>query len=151
MKAITYIRYGAPDVLKLEEIEKPVPKNNEVLVKVKASTVTSMDWKFRSGNTFIARLMTGIVKPKINILGVEFSGEIEETGKDISKFNIGDMIFGRAKKAGAYAEYLCAPENEICLNPSNASFDEAAGITFGATTALFGLANTGNIQQGQKV
>ncbi|MBT3242662.1 MAG: NAD(P)-dependent alcohol dehydrogenase [Bacteroidetes bacterium] len=151
MRAITYIRYGAPDVLKLAEIEKPVPCDNEVLVKIKASTVTPMDWKFRSGNTLIARLMTGIIKPKINILGVEFSGEIEETGKDISKFKIGDMIFGRAKKAGAYAEYLCVPEKEICLNPSNASFGEAAGITFGATTALFGLTNTGNIQQGQKV
>ena len=151
MKAIVYTKYGTPDVLKLTEAEKPIPKDNEVLVKVHASTVTPMDWKFRSGKIFLARLMSGLFKPKIKILGVEFSGEIEDIGKYVTQFKVHDKVFGRAKKGGAHAEYICAPENEIVVNPSNISFEKAAGITFGATTALCNLRDSGNIKKGQKV
>ncbi|MCK4465887.1 MAG: NAD(P)-dependent alcohol dehydrogenase, partial [Bacteroidales bacterium] len=151
MKAIVYTKYGTPDVLKLTEAEKPIPKDNEVLVKVHASTVTPMDWKFRSGKIFLARLMTGLFKPKNNILGVEFSGVIEEIGKNVTQFKVRDKVFGRAKKGGAHAEYICVPEKEIAVNPSNNSFEEAAGITFGATTALCNLRDSGNIKKGQKV
>ena len=152
MKAIVYTKYGKPDVLLVKEVKKPTPKDDEVLIKVETSTVTPMDWKFREGKTFLARLiMTGLFRPKINILGVEFSGVIEEVGKNISVFKVNDNVFGRAKKAGAHAEYICVDEHEVALNPSNTTFEEASGITFGATTALCNLRDHAKIKEGQKV
>jgi NADPH:quinone reductase-like Zn-dependent oxidoreductase len=152
MKAHVYNRYGAPDVLKLLDIEKPVPGDQEVLIKVHASSVTPMDYKIRSGKMFLIRLvMSGLFKPKMKVLGVEFSGEIEAVGNKVTQHKIGEKVFGRAKNGGAHAQFLCVNKNEIALNPSNMSFEEAAGITFGATTALCFLRDGGNITEGQKV
>jgi len=152
MKAVLYGKYGSPDVLKLTEVAKPVPGDHEVLIKVHASSVTPMDHKFRSGKIFLVRLVaTGLFKPKTEILGIEFSGEIEALGPNATQFKSGDRIFGRAKKGGAHAEYLCVDENEIVVNPSNMDFKEAAGITFGGTAALCYLRDGGNIQEGRKV
>ena len=151
MNAIVYNKYGPPEVLYLQEIERPLPGNDEVLIKVKASTVTPMDWRFRNGKTFIARMMTGVIKPKIKILGIEFSGDVVMVGSKVKKFKETDEVFGRAKKGGAHAEYISVSEDEIELKPSESTFQEAAGITFCGTTALFGLRNTEKVQRGQKV
>jgi len=150
MKAIVYTKYGSPDVLELKEVEKPSPKNNEVLIKVHATTVTPMDWKFRNGKTLIARFMIGLLKPKTNILGVEFAGEIEAVGKDVRLFKEGDQVYGGGRP-GAHAEYVCMPEGKVAMKPTNMTFEEAAGVPFAATTALYFLKEKGKIQDGQKV
>ena len=152
MKAIVYTRYGPPDVLELKEVDKPVPKDNEVLVKVYATTVTPMDWHLRQpGMNIIARMISGPIKPKNPILGVEFAGEIESVGKDVKRFKEGDQVYGGAPPFGAHAEYVCMPENKVGIKPSNMTFEEAAGVTFAGTTALNYLRQKGNIQEGQKV
>ena len=152
MRAIVYTKYGKADVLKLKEVEQPVPAIDEVLIKIETSTVTPMDWKFRKGKTILARLlMTGPFRPRINILGVEFSGVIQEVGKNTSRFEVNNKVFGRAKKGGAHAEYISVNEKEITKNPINSTFEEAAGITFGGTTALYYLRDIAKIQEGQKV
>ena len=151
MKAIVYEKYGPPDVLHLKEVEKPVPKDNEVLIKVHASTVTPMDWHFRQpGKNIIARMMAGPIKPGNPILGVEFSGEVESTGKDVRLFKAGDQVYGGGQP-GAHAEYVCMPEGKVSMKPTNMNHEEAAGVTFCGTTALYFLKQRGNIQDGQKV
>jgi len=150
MKAIVYTKYGPPDVLELKEVAKPVPKDNEVLIKVHASTVTPMDWRFRDGTTLIARFMTGLLKPKDSILGVELAGEIEEVGKDVKLLKKGDQVFGGGQP-GAHAEYTCMPEDKVAIKPANMTFEEAAAVNFGAGTALKFLREHGGIQNGQKV
>ena len=159
MKAIVYTKYGSPDVLHLEEVEKPAPKDNEVLIKVYATTVTTGDVNARGfvfvprGFGFVSRLMFGLVKPKKTILGVEFAGEIEAIGKDVTLFQKGDQVFGIAGASlGAYAEYKCMPETGgLAIKPATLTYEQAAVIPNGALTALTFLRNLGNIQRGQKI
>ena len=153
MKAIVYEKYGAPDVLQIKEIEKPVPKDNEVLIKIFATTVSAVDSIFRKGDSFFARMATGITKPKNKILGTEFSGVVESIGKDVKTFNPGDKVLGdSSKKSSTHAEYVCLSEDEPIISiPPNLSFEEAASIPYGTLTALPFLRDNGKIKAGQKV
>jgi 2-desacetyl-2-hydroxyethyl bacteriochlorophyllide A dehydrogenase len=159
MKAIVYTKYGPPDVLELKEVEKPTPKDNEVLVKVYATSVTTGDCNARGfifvppGFGFLPRLMFGLRKPKQTILGMELSGEIETVGKDVKLFRKGDQVFGiTGANFGTYAQYVClAEDTRLVIKPANMTYEEAAAIPFGATTALFFLRDVAKIQRGQKV
>ncbi|MGB3717033.1 MAG: alcohol dehydrogenase catalytic domain-containing protein, partial [Candidatus Promineifilaceae bacterium] len=110
MKAITYYNYGSPEVLQLEEIEKPVVQDDEVLIKVYASSVTPLDWHFLTGTPYIARLMAGLLKPRRKVLGTDVAGQVEAVGTNFKQFQPGDEIFGLSFNNGAFAEYLCVPE-----------------------------------------
>jgi NADPH:quinone reductase-like Zn-dependent oxidoreductase len=155
MKAIVYKKYGSPNVLELQEIEKPSPEPGEVLVKVFASTVTTADCMMRRGDTILSRILLGLYKPmkKYQILGTEFAGIIEATGRKVKKFKPGDEIYAfRGFGTGCYAQYKCMNENgSIAMKPCNMDFAEAASVVDGATTALFFLKEKANIQKGQKV
>jgi NADPH:quinone reductase-like Zn-dependent oxidoreductase len=159
MKAVVYEEYGSADVLQLKEVAKPVPKAGEVLIKVHAATVTSGDCNLRGftfvppGFGFVPRLAFGLRKPRRKILGVEVAGEIEAMGRDIRSFKEGDQVFGiDSNSLGAYAEYVCRPEKgALATKPANTTYEEAAAIPFGATTALFFLRDLGKIQSGQKI
>jgi NADPH:quinone reductase-like Zn-dependent oxidoreductase len=152
MKAIVYQEYGSPDVLQLKVVEKPTPKDNEVLIRTHAAAVSTTDCSFRNGAPLI-RLFFGLTKPKKNILGTEFAGEIEAVGKDVGRFSDGDQIFGATGTGfGAHAEYMCLPEEgALAHKPDNASYGEAAGLCEGALTALPFLRDKGEIQGGQDV
>lgn len=138
MKAIVHTKYGPPEVLQLKEVEKPTPKDNEVLIKVHAATLNRTDCGFRSAEYFISRFFSGLLKPKYQTLGCEFAGVIEEVGKGVTSFKIGDKVFGyNDSKFGAHAEYMTLAENEaITTMPGNLSFEEAVPITEGAHYAL---------------
>jgi NADPH:quinone reductase-like Zn-dependent oxidoreductase len=158
MKAIVYTEYGAADVLHLEEVEKPTPKDNEVLIKVHATSVTAGDCNARGfvfvppGFGLLARLMFGLRRPRQPILGAELVGEIVEIGKDVRLFKIRDQVFGISERYGAYAEYICmADDARLAIKPANLTYAEAASIPFGATTALYFLRDQAKIQPGQKV
>ena len=152
MKALIYDHYGPPEVMQIAEMEKPVPKDNEILIKVYATTVTSGDARMRRADPFLVRLFNGFFKPKKGILGSEFSGEIEAIGKNVNKFKKGDQVFGGTDlDLGASAEYICLPETgTIALKPENISFEEAGAISFGGNTALHFLQKA-NIKSGQKI
>ncbi len=159
MKAIVCTKYGPPEVLSLKDIEKPFPKDNEVLIRVYATSVNTGDCNARGfvyippGLGFLARLMLGIRKPRITVLGGVLSGEIEAIGKNVKQFKEGDQVFGiDGNRLGAYAEYKCmAEEGALVLKPVNMNYEEAAAIPFGASTALHFLRDKGNIRSGQKV
>lgn len=157
MKAIVYERYGPPDVLQLKEVEKPTPKDNEVLIKTHATTVTSGDWRVRSLNVpagfgLIMRLVFGVSRPKQPILGTELAGVIESVGKSVRKFKVGDQVFAFSDAAmGCHAEYKCMPEDgAVALKPVNLTYDEAAALSFGGTTAL-DFFRRGKLQSGERV
>jgi NADPH:quinone reductase-like Zn-dependent oxidoreductase len=151
MRAITFSQYGGPEVLKLSEVEKPEPKDNQVLIKIFSTAVNSADYRIRSANPWLARLAFGLTKPRISILGGVFSGVIESVGKDVTKYKVGDEVFGSTGMCGAYAEYLCLSENGVLTTkPKNLSHAEASTITFGGLTALY-FVQKANIQKGQKV
>jgi NADPH:quinone reductase-like Zn-dependent oxidoreductase len=148
MKAIVYTQYGPPDVLQLKEVAKPVPKDNQVLVKVQAASVNTLDLAMRG--PFLARIITGgLLKPKDPRLGADIAGRVEAVGTNVTQFQPGDEVFGVV--AGGFAEYACAAENQVALKPSNLSFEEAAAVPVAALTALQGLRNKGQIQPGQQV
>ena len=152
MKAVVHTKYGPPEVLHLKEVEKPIPKDNEVLIKVYATTVNRTDCGFRSAEYFISRFFSGLFKPKNQILGNEIAGVIEEIGKDVSLFKVGDRVFGYNDiKFGAQAEYMTMGENEaIAAMPDNFSFEEAAPITEGAHYALCNI-RAAKVSKGQNV
>jgi NADPH:quinone reductase-like Zn-dependent oxidoreductase len=148
MKAITHCEYGGPEVLKVEEIEKPVPNDNQVLVKVRANSVNPLDLTIRG--PLLLRPLFGLRKPKDTRLGVDYSGTVEAVGKNVTNFKPGDEVFGG--KNGAIAEYLCAlADRAVVLKPANMTFDQAAAVPVAAITALQGLRDKGKIQAGQKV
>jgi len=159
MKAIVHTAYGPPDELQLKEVEKPVPKEDEVLIKIHATTVTTTDCNARN-LTFVPRLLRlpmrmefGFREPKIKILGVDLAGEIEAVGKDVKRFEVGDQVFGTPEPAlGAHAEYICIPEDGVLTNkPANMTWEEAASIPLAGHTAIYFIRDQGNIQAGQKV
>jgi len=165
MKAIVCIKYGPPEVLQLKEVEKPTPKNNEILIKIRATPVNFgdalvRDFKAVSPRKFhmpflfwlMGKIYFGFRKPKISILGSEFSGEVESVGKDVSRFSKGDPVFGyRGPRMGAYAEYLCMPENGVvALRPANMTYEEAAAVPYGAIMAL-NVLRKADLQPGQEI
>jgi NADPH:quinone reductase-like Zn-dependent oxidoreductase len=152
MKAIVYTEYGSPEVLQLKDVEKTIPKHNEILINIKATAVNSGDVRLRKADPFAVRLFFGLIKPKKEILGSVFSGEIEAIGAGVQYFKIGDEVFGHTDMSfGTYADYKCFPENgSIALKPTTISHNEAAIIPFGGVTALHFLKKA-SIQQGQKV
>jgi NADPH:quinone reductase-like Zn-dependent oxidoreductase len=152
MKAIVCTRYGPPEVLQLREVEKPVPKNNEILIKISAVTVATEDPLQRKGEPYFTRVFMGLTKPRKPVLGAEFSGEIESAGKDVKLFKEGDRVFGSTGfSAGSYAEYVCMPEaGFLSIKPANITHEEASGVC-GAMTAWNFLKVLANVQRGQKV
>ena len=153
MKAIVQTKYGPPDVLQLKEVEKPTPRDNEVLVKVYAASVNYSDWAFVRGKPFLVRLMgAGLLKPK-NVLGADIAGRVEAVGGKVNGFSPDDEVFGDLSGCGwgGFAEYVSVPEKELALKPANCSFEEAAAVPQAAVVALQGLRDKGQIQPGQKV
>ena len=149
MKAIIYHQYGSPDVLQLQDMDKPVVRDDAVLVRIRAAAANPYDWHFMRGEPYFMRLFIGLRTPKANGLGVDFAGQVEAVGKDVTQFHPGDEVFGVCN--GAFAEYLCTPENELALKPTNLTFEQAAAVPLAAVTALQGLRDTGQLQPEQKV
>ena len=149
MKAIVWTKYGPPDVLQLKEVEKPTPKDDEVLVKVHAASINSWDWDLLRGTRFMARL-GGLLKPKNKILGTDIAGRVEAVGRNVKQFQPDDELFG-INNFGAFAEYVCVDENALALKPASMTFEEAAAVPMAAGSALQGLRDNGQIQPGQEV
>ena len=152
MKAAVYNRYGLPEVLEIKEVDRPVPRADQVLVRVRAAAVTSADIRMRKAEPFMVRFFAGLLKPRNNILGMDLAGEIEAVGSEVAFFRQGDLVFGTAGFGpGTYAEYVCLPEDGLLApKPEGLSFEQAAAIFFGGHTALHFL-QKGNIKPGQRV
>jgi NADPH:quinone reductase-like Zn-dependent oxidoreductase len=153
MKAIVYTRYGSPDVLHLQEVEKPTPKDDELLVQVVATSVAAGTWHLLRADPFLSRFMYGLLTPKYKILGADVAGRVEAVGSSVKQFRPGDEVFGDLSTVGfgAFAEYVAAPEHVFALKPKNMAFEQAATVPVSAVTALQGLRDQGHIQPGQKV
>jgi NADPH:quinone reductase-like Zn-dependent oxidoreductase len=153
MKAIVYHEYGSPDVLELKDIEKPLVKDSEVLVRVQAASVNRLDWHLMRGSPYIARLRAGLRKPKDSVLGADVAGQVETVGEHVTKFRPGDEVFGSlfGHGFGAFAEYVSVSDDLLELRPANVSFEQAAAVPVAALTALQGLRDHGRIEPGQKV
>jgi NADPH:quinone reductase-like Zn-dependent oxidoreductase len=163
MKAAVYTRYGPPDVVQIVDVERPVPKDSEVLIKVRAASVNPLDGGLMAGKPYSFRIMTGLRRPKITRLGVDVAGQVEAVGSGVTQFKPGDAVFGvcirnpQASGAGiwicqgAFAEYVCGPESTLVTKPHNVTFEQAASVPVAALTALQGLRDKGQIQPGQKV
>jgi NADPH:quinone reductase-like Zn-dependent oxidoreductase len=153
MKAIVCRKYGSPDVLNLEEVEKPTPEEDEVLVKVHSASVNAADWHILRADPFLVRLAMGLLKPKHEILGADIAGRVEAVGGNVTRFQTDDEVFGDLSGCGfgGFAEYVCASEDALASKPANISFEEAAAAPLAAVTALQGLRDKGQVQSGQKV
>ena len=152
MKAVVYEKYGPPEVLELREIDKPIPEDDEILVKVHAASIQQTDIRFRTGTPLMARMFSGLIKPKNQILGCDYSGIIEATGKNITAYEIGDEVYGSLdKRTGTHAEYITVSTKEVSRKPRNISYEEASSIGVAGTMALLGLRDHGRIRKGQKV
>jgi NADPH:quinone reductase-like Zn-dependent oxidoreductase len=153
VKAIVYTEYGPPDVLQLEEVEKPVPEDNEALVEVHATSVNPQDWHLMRADPFPVRLMVGLLKPKDTLIGSDMAGRVEAVGRNVKRFQPGDEVFGNLSVCGfgAFAEHVSVPENVLVLKPATTTFDEAAAVPTAALPALQGLRDQGRLQPGQKV
>jgi NADPH:quinone reductase-like Zn-dependent oxidoreductase len=150
MKAAVRDRYGSPDVVEIREIAKPVPTEDEVLVRVRAASLNMADWYEVAGRPYVGRVQTGLRKPKTNGLGVDYAGTVEAVGKNVTEFRPGEEVFGG--RNGAYAEYVCArADRGIMSKPANVTFEEAAAVPVAAITALQGLRDKGQLRPGQKV
>ncbi|MCJ7485851.1 MAG: NAD(P)-dependent alcohol dehydrogenase [Candidatus Aminicenantes bacterium] len=151
MKAIVYTRFGPPDVLQLREVEKPCPKDNEILIKVHAASANAYDWRHLRADPFLMRLMgAGLLRPKHKILGADMAGRVESVGANVKQFQPGDEVFGDGGYGG-FAEYACVDETRFVLKPADLTFEEAAAVPMAALTALQALRDKGLIQAGQKV
>jgi NADPH:quinone reductase-like Zn-dependent oxidoreductase len=153
MKAAVYHRYGPPEVIQIQKVQKPVPKDNEVLVRVHATTVCTADWRIRKADPFFVRLVIGLRRPKrVNVLGMELAGTVESVGKGVTRFHPDDQVFGATLfKFGAHAEYVCMPEaGTLAIKPLNMTIEDAAAVSFGGFTALHFLKKA-SIRAGQKV
>lgn len=153
MKAIVCARYGPPEVLQVREVEKPAPKEDEVLIRMRASSINSRDWRIMRAEPFMLRFMEGFWRPKTDILGADAAGRVEAVGAKVTQFRPGDDVFGclNAYNGRTYAEYACAKETELAFKPANCTFEEAGAVPVAALTALQGLRDKGKIQAGQKV
>jgi NADPH:quinone reductase-like Zn-dependent oxidoreductase len=153
MKAMVFTEYGPPDVLRLQDVEKPAPADDQILVKVHAASVVWADLAFVKGQPFVSRLSSGLRKPKYTIPGMDVAGRVEAVGKNAKQFQPGDEVFGDVSRCGfgAFAEYVAVPESELALKPANLTFEEAAAVPQAALVALQGLRDKGGIQPGQKV
>jgi NADPH:quinone reductase-like Zn-dependent oxidoreductase len=148
MKAIVRTKYGLAEVLRFEEIEKPIPGDKEVLIRVRAASVNPYDWHFMRGTPRLIRLFIGLRSPKSPLLGADVAGEVESVGRSVARFRAGDAVFGAGR--GAFAEYACAPESRIALKPDHVSFEQAASVPIAALTALQGLRDVAHAQPGQR-
>lgn len=154
MKAIVYYEYGSPDVLRMEEIEKPTPGDSEVLIKIYAAAVNSADWRLMKAEPFLVRMMgTGLLRPKNPILGADVAGRVEAIGQKVKQFRPGDEVYGdlSGHGNGGFAEYVAVDEEAMALKPANLTFEQAAAVPMAAVTALQGLRDVGQIQPGQQV
>jgi NADPH:quinone reductase-like Zn-dependent oxidoreductase len=149
MKAVIYCEYGAPDVLKVEDIEKPAPGDDQVLVRVRAASVNPLDWHYMRGTPYIMRMGAGLRKPKVTQLGVDFAGTVEAVGKNVTDFRPGDEVFGG--RTGALADYVVAPAAKLARKPANMTFEQTATVPVAALTALQAVRDAGKVQAGQRV
>jgi NADPH:quinone reductase-like Zn-dependent oxidoreductase len=149
MKAIAQDLYGPPDVLELRDVPKPIPGDNEVLVRVHAAAVNALDWHYMRGDPYVARLSMGLRAPKVRIRGRDFAGRVEATGGGVERFRVGDEVFGEAD--GAFAEYVSAPDDAVDPKPANLTFEQAAAVPLAGGTALMGLRDVARVQPRQRV
>ncbi len=149
MKAIVHHQYGSPEVLELRNIDKPVVDDDSVLVRVRAASVNAYDWHLMRGLPYVARMSEGLCKPERSVAGVDLAGHVEAVGKNVRQFQPGDEVFG--ERGGAFAEYVCARENNFVLKPTNLTLEQAAAVPVAGFTGLQGLRDKGQIQPGQKV
>lgn len=151
MKAFTKTKYGGPEILQLEEVEKPSLKDDHILVKVIANSANPADWHILRGKPFFARFSFGLFKPKDKILGADFAGTVEEAGNNVEHIKVGDRVFGETLKGGAFAEYTCAPANVCAIMPEGIDFPEMASVPIAGVTALQALITHGQLKEGESV